>query len=257
QPNYNNANTLYDPANPYANRDPRFYASIYYNGSKRKAYWTFDELPECKENYDPSNPARQGNRTRIIATWKGEPKTGIDPLKRYGTRTGYYERKFLHPFAGDDYGVGAANFKYFRLGEIILNFAEAALEAGHEDEARDAVNEIRARVGMPGISSSVKGNDLRLRIRNERRVELALEEQRYFDVRRWSSPTGDLSKTDKWVTAMEILRNDDGTYTYTRRPVRAVERKCYTNKFLKVAIPIDEANLMKSLTGEEWQNPGW
>ncbi|MDP4185386.1 MAG: RagB/SusD family nutrient uptake outer membrane protein, partial [Bacteroidota bacterium] len=127
----------------------------------------------------------------------------------------------------------------------------------YEDEARAAVNEIRTRVGMPEIPSSVTGNALKLRIKNERRVELAMEEQRYFDVRRWSSPTGDLSKTDKWITAMEIHRNDDGTYTYTRRPVRSGERKCYTNKFLKVAIPIDEANLMKSLTGEEWQNPGW
>ena len=84
-PNYNPDNTLYDPQNPYANRDPRFYASIYYNGSKRKALWNFAEAPESFENY----PAGIGNRTRVIATYVGEPQTGIHPTVRRATRTGY------------------------------------------------------------------------------------------------------------------------------------------------------------------------
>ncbi len=253
EPNYNAVNTMYDPNNPYENRDPRFYASIYYNGSKRKAFWNFDELPECKENY----PAAKGNRTRIIATWAGEPKTGIDKITRYLTRTGYYERKFLHPFAGGDYVVGGAYFKLFRLGEVYLNLAEAAAEAGHLNEAKEAVDLIRARVGMPELPTGLSKEEMILRVRHERRVELAMEEFRYFDVRRWTNPDGDLSKTDKWITAMEIHRNDQGTYTYTRRPVRSVERKCYTNKYLKCPISLNEANRMKSLTGEDWQNPGW
>jgi hypothetical protein len=84
-----------------------------------------------------------------------------------------------------------------------------------------------------------------------------MEENRYFDVRRWSEPTGDLSKTDRWITAAEITRNSDGTYTYGRRTVRSTERKCYTNKFLWVPMPLAEANRMKAITGEDWQNPGW
>src|SRR3546814_13002965 len=71
QPNYNTANTMYDPQDPYANRDPRFYASVYYNGSKRKAFWNFAESKESYENY----PASIGNRTRVIATYIGEPQT--------------------------------------------------------------------------------------------------------------------------------------------------------------------------------------
>lgn len=253
QPNYNKNNSLYNPQNPYANRDPRFYASIYYNGSKRKAFWGFAEVPESVENY----PAPAGNRTRIIATWNGEPQTGIHRTRRAATRTGYYERKFLHPNSGNDNPVPGINFKLFRLGEVILNFAEAAVETGHLDEATAAVNEIRARVGMPSLPANLSKDELRLRIRHERRIELAMEEDRYFSVRRWSQPDGDLSKTDKWITAMEIGRNADGTYSYKRRLVRDTERACYTNKFLWVPVPQAEADRLRAITGKNWQNPGW
>ncbi len=253
EPNYNSDNSLYNPQDPYANRDPRFYASIYYNGSKRKCLWNFAEAPESYENY----PAGIGNRTRIIATWVGEPQTGIHPTVRRATRTGYFERKFLHPTCGGDNVVGGANTKLFRLGEVILNFAEAAAEAGQLAEATAAVNEIRARAGMPNLPASLSKEQLIIRIRNERRVELAMEENRYFDVRRWTQPGGDLSKTDRWITGAEITRNADGTYTYGRRTVRATERKCYTNKYLWIPIPLDEANRLKAITGEDWQNPGW
>ena len=255
QPNYNAANTLYKPNDPYANRDPRFYASIYYNGSKRKCWWSFDEVASSVENF----PAGTGYRTRVIATWVGETQTGIHATVRKATRTGYFERKFLHPTAGGNNAVGGANFKYYRLGEIILNFAEAAAEAGQLTEAWAAVNEIRTRAGMPNLPDALKSDKAGLiqRVHSERRVELALEENRYFDIRRWSTPTADLAKTDQWVTAMAITRNGDGSFTYTRRPVRTNERKCYTNKFLWLPIPLNEANALKSSTGVNWQNPGW
>jgi len=253
QPNFNPDNTTYNLNDPYANRDPRFYASIYYNGSKRKCLWNFGEVPESHENY----PAGIGNRTRIISTYVGEPQTGIHPTTRKATRTGYYERKFLHPNSGGDNHVEGANWKLFRLGEVILNFAEAAAEANKLDEATTAVNVIRARAGMPLLTHGLTKAELVTRIRNERRIELAMEENRYFDVRRWSHPDGDLSKTDQWITAMEITRQGDGTYKYMRRNVRAGERKNYTNKFLWVPIPLNEANRLKSVTGIDWQNKGW
>lgn len=105
QPNYNAVNTLYNPDYPYENRDPRFYASIYYNGSKRKCLWSFSESPESPENY----PAPIGNRTRIVSTYVGEPQTGIHATTRKATRTGYFQRKFLHPNSGNDNPVAGAN----------------------------------------------------------------------------------------------------------------------------------------------------
>lgn len=252
-PNYNTANKLYDPNNPYVNRDPRFYASIYYNGSRRKCKWGFPEVPASFENY----PAGSGNRIRIISTYIDEPQTGIHATTRKATRTGYFERKFLHPTSGGDNQVGGANWKLFRLGEVILDFAEAAAQAGHPDEATAAVNEIRARAGMPNLPATLSPADLILRIHSERRVELAMEENRFFDVRRWSLPTGDLSKTDRWVTAMAITRVSAGIFTYTRRTVRANQRNNYTNRYLLLPIPLNESNNLSSSTGFNWQNPGW
>ena len=253
QPNYNKNNKTYNPNDPYANRDPRFYANIYYNGSKRYAFWNFAEVAESPENF----PAGMGNRTRIIATYQGEPQTGIDRTVRKATRTGYFQRKFLHPNSSTNNPIGGANAKLFRLGEVILNFAEAAAEAGHLEEARTAVNEIRARVGMPEIPAGLSKENLILRVRHERRVELAFEEQRFFDVRRWAKPGENLAKTDKWITAMNITRNADGTYAYARRVVRDVERRNYASKFIWLPIPLEEANRLNSITGVNWQNPGW
>ncbi|MDQ6477190.1 RagB/SusD family nutrient uptake outer membrane protein [Dyadobacter sp. LHD-138] len=253
KPNYNAANTMYNPNDPYVNRDPRFYACIYYNGSKRKAMWNFAEAAESHENY----PAPIGNRTRVIATYAGEPQTGTHATTRRATRTGYFERKFLHPNSGNDNPIAGANWKMFRLGEIILNYAEAAAEAGQLTDAAAAVNEIRTRAGMPDLPTGLSKDELIRRIRNERRVELAMEENRYFDLRRWTLPTGDLAKTDRWITAADITRKADGTYTYGRKLVRNVERKNYTNKFLWIPIPLNEANRMRSITGADWQNKGW
>jgi len=253
QPNFNPNNTLYDEQNPYENRDPRFYASIYYNGSLRKAYWPFDETTESIENY----PAGRGYRTRVIATSTGEPQTGRHPTTRKATRTGYFLRKFMHPNTGQEVvNVGMAAPKVMRLGEIYLNLAEAAAEAGHLNDAYEAVNAIRKRVNMPELPQGLSKDQLLLRIRNERRVELAFESHRYFDVRRWNTPDGDLEKTDRWITAAHITRNADGTYTYARGPVSR-ERLCYSRKFMWFPIPLDDVNIMIGLTGENWQNPGW
>lgn len=253
QPNFNPNNTLYDEQDPYENRDPRFYASIYYNGSLRKAYWPFDETTESIENY----PAGRGYRTRVIATWTGEPQTGRHPTIRKATRTGYFLRKFMHPNTGQEVvNVGMAAPKVMRLGEIYLNLAEAAAEAGHLNDAYEAVNAIRKRVNMPELPQGLSKDQLLLRIRNERRVELAFESHRYFDVRRWNMPDGDLEKTDRWITAAHITRNADGTYTYARGPVSR-ERLGYSRKFMWFPIPLDDVNIMIGLTGENWQNPGW
>ena len=264
KPNYNSANTTYDPQNPYANRDPRFYASIYYNGSKRYCGWTSNASnPISFENYG-STP---GNKTRVVATWDAyeasdgtivnspEPLTGRALTGRTPTRSGYFERKFLHPNSGNEMRINGARHKDYRLAEVYLNLAETAMEAGHSAEAIAAVTPVRARVGMPALPSSLSGDALRQRIHNERRVEFALEGNRYFDVRRWHKPDEDLSSTDHWITAAHITHMKDGSYKYDRTVIK--ERNCYSNKWLKVAIPLTEVNNMIALTGDNWQNPGW
>ena len=142
-------------------------------------------------------------------------------------------------------------------GRHYLIWLKTAAEAGHVDEARSAVNEVRARSGMPEIPAGLSETELILRIHNERRIELAWEENRFFDLRRWQDPDGDLSETSKWFTAMEIIKNSDGSFSYNRRNISDSPRGGWQNRDLLLPLPLSEAALLESVTGQPWQNPGW
>lgn len=242
-PNLNPANTVYDPNDPYANRDPRFYANIYYNGAQR---YLDGSDPTLVETYVGGNCGISDRVTDV----------------RY-TRTGYYMRKFndWRSNIGDTERDGL--MRRFRLAELYLNFAEAAynyagpdaqipaVAGGQPMSAREAVNVIRARVDMPDIPAGLSTAEFELRYRNERRVELAFEEHRFFDVRRWKI----LDRTDGFVTAMRITKNSDDSFTYQR--VKLSDRPTAQDKYLYFPIVQSEVNKMLMLTGDNWQNPGW
>lgn len=243
QPNYNSANTMYNPNDPYKNRDPRFYECVVYNGSHIK--WQGVNEHE-NEIVDWEVETYVGGRHEIDLT----------TTNYRNTRTGYYASKMVIPGSCALNDQMNARFKYYRLAETLLNLAEAAAEAGHTAEALTAVNEVRARSGMPAISG-VSGEELVLRIRNERRVELAWEEFRYFDLRRWQRPSGDLSQTCKYFTCMWITKNGDGTFNYERRNISQSPRGGWQMRDLLLPIPQADAALLSSYTNVDWQNPGW
>ena len=241
EPNYNKNNLTYRENNPYANRDPRFYASVYYNGVRRY----LDSRTETVDTYVGGNCGISDDVTDI----------------RY-TRTGYYLRKFNNYRSGNEI-AGDGFIRIFRLAELYLNFAEAAYQAkgpdvlvkstvgGSSMTARAAVNAIRSRAGMPelprGLSKEVFGK----RYRNERRVELAFEEHRFFDVRRWKI----LKETDDFVTGMKITSSLSGTLKYER--IKLAQRGTNTDKYLMFPINRSEVDKMEEVTGVTWQNPGW
>ncbi len=170
------------------------------------------------------------------------------PPNRLNTHTGYYLRKFIDPKLQVNQGQDA-RWKKYRLAEIYLNYAEAENEAnGPSTEAYNAINTVRRRADMPDLPTGLSQEQVRERIRRERRVELAMEEHRFWDVRRWKI----LDKTDKLVTGMEIIKTGNN-YTYNRFVVG--RRNSWQNKFLIFPIPItDVANIPDFSTN---QNPGW
>ena len=222
--------TLYNEADPYANRDPRLKASIYYNG----ALFNLGDGNSRVWTYEGGNCER--STTSMMHT-----------------RTGYYLRKYSN-FNSDKNSNKDGYFKMFRLAELYLNAAEALNEASNgtaPQEAINAINAIRSRVGMPGVPQNMSQADFRKKVRNERRVELAFEEHRFYDVRRWKI----LSETDKVITGMSC-QNNNGSFTYQRFVVDK-DRKAYTDKYLIMPIPGDEAIRLKENTGVNYQNPGW
>lgn len=170
-------------AEPYKNRDPRFYSTILYEGSPWRQR-SADLAP-----LDPIGVLQFGTWER----WNFNTNTkyyvyGLDtrmsPIQSgKGTFTGYNLRKFLDPTVDAQYYADDIPSRYFRYGEILLNYAEACIELGEDNEARTYLNMIRKRAGMPDIIES--GDLLRQRYRNERRIELAFEEHRFYDIRRW------------------------------------------------------------------------
>ena len=159
---------------PYKLLEPRFQASILYNGATWKG-----------RTIEPYVGGLDG-----WAEWRKETQ----PLGR--TTTGYYLRKGVdenHDFAGRDASKGTQPAVILRYGEVLLNKAEACYRTNDPAGANAAVKEIRSRVGLP--YTDLSGDDLWAAIRQERRVELAFEGLWYWDLRRWEDsakpyPTG-------------------------------------------------------------------
>jgi hypothetical protein len=237
-----NITSSYNPANPYVGRDPRMAASIYYNGA------LFNLT-------DPNS---------VIQIHQGENCQISSTDVKY-TRTGYYLRKFHNNRSNID-NQADGYMKIFRLAELYLNFAEVANEAygpnvnvpdveGTVTTALYAINAVRDRAGMPrfdvlGIPSQT---EFRKKYRNERRVELAFEQHRFFDVRRWLI----LEKTDENITGMNVTKNEDGTFNYTNSRFPVNSRKNNDAKYLILPLSPNEVQKMERYTGVNWQNPGW
>ncbi len=161
-------------SNMYKNRDPRFYASIFFQYSQ----WRFDATKR------PIKLAWWGAGNGQTDGW-ATGKAGTNPW-------GHNVRKFLSPDYDRNANTGTArrNFPIFRLAEIYLNYAEAMNEYLDQPDSRvyEYLNLVRSRVAMPVLPILASDNTkegMRKRLQNERRVEFAFEGSRFWDVRRW------------------------------------------------------------------------
>ncbi len=222
--------------NPYINRDERFYASILYDGAPWRA-----EGDTIYTRFDPSI--------------KGVNNSFDPNFSHQGTRTGYYLKKFFDPkiepkeSMKDDGGM-ANDLVYWRFAEILLNYAEAKNElSGPDQSVYDAINQLRNRGGLQPLHGLTK-DELRIRIRNERRVELAFEGKRYWDIIRWKIGDEVLNKN---MTAMKIVEQDDGTLEYNRVPAFGGFKAFNAPRDYLFPIPQYAVDKNQKLS----QNPGW
>jgi hypothetical protein len=221
--------TSYNPQDPYKNRDPRFYETILYNGASYRGSTIETFTPGGKDSKDgPSN-------------WNT-------------SKTGYYLRKFMNdalPIDNPWDVAGTQTWIYFRYAEILLNYAEAQNEAsGPDASVYSAINAIRRRPGvmMPVIPAGLTQAQMRERIRNERRIELAFEEHRYYDVRRWK-----IAPQTENVPAYGIEIGKSGN-AFTYKLKEALTGKSFAEK--QYWLPIPRAEIQASNNRLE-QNPGY
>ncbi|QBN20305.1 RagB/SusD family nutrient uptake outer membrane protein [Flavobacterium nackdongense] len=226
----------YNPASPYAGRDARLAQTILFNGAQWKG-------------------------TAVESFFGG--KNGL-PLAN-ATKTGYYLRKYVVESINLDPKVGAIGSRehtwtLFRYGEILLNYAEAVNEGYGGPEfsvpstttpptaaltATQAVNLLRNRVTITRFPNGMSQDAFRTKLRNERRVELAFEDHRFWDIRRWK--IGDQTKD---IFAMNITRGTNNALTFA---VKLLEVRPFSERMY--LYPIPQSEIFKNAKLK--QNEGW
>lgn len=220
----------YDPQNPYKNRDPRFDASIIhdesvYHGDTFEMWVASDGKSWGFDNYRQSGDNPLSNY--VLRKFMPDKNT---PLS--------WQTTYTIPWI------------FFRLGEIYLNYAEAEFELGNEDVCRTYINKIRNRAGMPNLPDDISGENLRQRLYNERRIELAFEEHRFFDLRRWKLS---MEVENRPIYGMNIIK-DVATGEKAYKEEKLLDRT-FTPKMYLLPISTDEIkkNQGTLLQSETWR----
>ena len=215
---------------PYSNRDPRFYDTVVYDGVEYLGE-TFDMRPDTE--YNPSS----------------RPSV-----------TGYYLRKMMDP--GYEFGssidspesMSSNDFIVIRYAEVLLNYAEAQYEMGNIEEARNFVNKVRERnpsdPQMPPISSDEFDWD---RYEKERRIELAFEGHRLWDINRWEKGP-EFRGSDIYEV---VVSEEEGEREYDLQvALEGGSDRYFDERMYLFPIPFEEIQKYPSDNPLE-QNPGW
>jgi hypothetical protein len=227
----------YDPSHPYVNRDPRLTASIVYPGEQ------YPYADGASNYYDPLDASsddfyQSGNNTSV---------------------TGFLEKKFtavLSDYNADNgiFSTGLAMI-LIRYAEVLLMDAEAKIESGKIDATvYNDINQVRNRAGMPNVDQTAYSSQSTLDtlIRRERRVELALEGLRWFDIQRWQ--IGPQVMPGAVVgSRLGTVDPSTGALTLTGSNVPVETRLFDPSKNYLWPIPQSEIDINKSLK----QNPGY
>ncbi|WP_266362965.1 RagB/SusD family nutrient uptake outer membrane protein [Tellurirhabdus rosea] len=235
----------YKEQDPYANRDPRFYIDIIYNTAPVPGYGT------AKIYYETNNGAA------VYAEMLDQSYAGV-------TRTGYYERKTWGEQSVKNKTTPQYTDPLIRLGELYLNYAEAANEAygpngaapGSALTAMQALNKIRNRAGMPDVLAAFASSKdkLRDRIKNERTIELCFEGGHYYhDIRRWKDVprimSGTLYKVE--IEKVPTSATYPTGYKYTRMPLPADRQVRWKEAMYYLPFNTDDMYKMKKFVPNE------
>ena len=201
-------------------RDPRLYASVMMNGDKR-----FFNLISETYTYSPFNPASSDAIGGGAAA----------------SRTGYFLAKFLDPRDYNNPWGGSLDFVHYRYAEVLLSYVECLVESGdwQNGDVEKYINQVRARAGMPAMDKTVYNSQDKVRelYRRERRVELAFEGKRYFDIRRWG------------IGSQVMAGNVEGAWNPNTGAYVVVESRVYSAPKNDVwPVPQEEINANKNIT---------
>ncbi len=232
----------YDPQNPYVNRDPRFRYSIMFNGSRYAA---------------------NDNTQNFVWTYTGAGQTG-DAFSS-GGNTGYFTRKMCDSTVTNSIGASPArNWPLMRYAEILLNYAEAVNEAGQTSLAYPKLAQLRDRAGIEpgadnlyGMKAGMSKEEMRAFIQNERRIELAFEDHRWHDIRRWKIAmtlyNGGPRGFNRVMHPFLVSGTTPATYKFNYVIENNIREHVFRPEMY--LLPIQDAEIRKMPA--MLQNPGW
>ncbi|MGV3765135.1 MAG: RagB/SusD family nutrient uptake outer membrane protein [Chitinophagaceae bacterium] len=225
----------FDPNNPFVDRDPRFNYTFIFNGTLWYSSGTGNKAP--------------------IYTYDGAPNDGY---RTVAWSTGYWWRKMMEDNTAGNAGPNTERcLPLIRYAEVLLNYAEASNEMDNTAAAYDQLKLIRKRAGiipgadgLYGLKPNMTKAEMRAVLQNERMVELAYEDHRYWDVRRWKIAHETQNVTMK---AMKVTRVNATTYTYEVVPINVNAQHVFKDANYLFPIMQTELGKNKNLV----QNPGY
>jgi hypothetical protein len=235
--------------NPYAGREPRFYAIVLFHG----APW--QSRPSDAVPRDPLNQVQTGGFYRADGTKRiGGVDTRSDGIENWNaTKTGYYLKKFMDPATVGQFFFNTNTWVEFRYAEILLNYAEACIELGTPADLTNginALNMVRNRAGLPDRSLASTQTQARAFIRQERAIEFFGEGHRWYDQRRWMTCATEIVN----VYEMKIKQFDNGNFEWKYDlGANADARSWKGDYFYWLPIPRDEMTKAPQLIN----NPGY
>ena len=233
--------------NPYAGREPRFYAIVLFHG----APWQTRPIDAAPR--DPLNQVQTGGFYRADGTKRiGGVDTRSDGIENWNaTKTGYYLKKFMDPATVGQYFYNTNTWVEFRYAEILLNYAEACIELGGSDlqKGLDALNQVRNRAGLPDRVTTDQAT-ARTYLRQERAIEFFGEGHRWYDTRRWMI-CGTVIQN---IYEMKIKQFDNGNFEWKYDPTANADSRSWKGDyFYWLPIPRDEITKAPQIVN----NPGY
>ncbi len=229
--------------NPYNGREPRFYASILFDGAK------WQPRPSDAAGIDPTGLIQTG----YWLSANGNETAGLDTRQGLieswnGTKVGYYIKKYMDESTVGQYFNNENAWIEFRYAEVVLDFAEAAIELGDVQEGIDALNMVRNRAGLPDRVTSDQAQ-AREWLRHERQIEFFGEGDRWYMIRKWMI-ADDVIKN---VHSMKVTHFSDGGVRWHYDTDAIVDDRSWKDSQYWLPISRTEINKAPQLT----QNPGY
>lgn len=245
-----------DPYELFANKDPRLFASVFLPGSPcmgTNIEWIRGIIDFKNEKHQATTQPDGDNTVTIDGiTYKTCGKDGGADVGD-ASKTGFYQKKFFdETLTNMNMNQSETPWPIFRLGEVYLNLAEAAMELNKSSEALDAVNKIRERAGI-ALLSTINMD----KVRHERRVELAFEGHRFWDLKRWRIAHLDVAQGGlngfRGTALYPWYDIRDGKYVFERGTNPPKQTRIFLEKNYYTKINQDDINSNPNLI----QNPGY